>query len=53
MTRRQIDASREARLWITQVLIPAFGVAMMFPECREIVVSKAKEIGDKFKKSIK
>lgn len=47
MTRRQIDASREARLWITQVIIPAFGVAMMIPEAREAVVAKAKEVKDK------
>lgn len=49
MTRRQIEASREARLWITQVLIPAFGVAMMIPEAREAVVAKAKEVKDKIK----
>lgn len=50
MTRKQIEAGREIRLWITQVIIPAFGVAMMIPEARETVVTKAKEFGDKFKK---
>lgn len=48
MTRRQIDASREARLWITQVVIPMFGIAMMIPEAREAVVAKAKDIKNKF-----
>lgn len=47
MTRRQIDASREARLWITQVIIPAFGIAMMIPEARDAVVAKAKEVKDR------
>lgn len=49
MTRRQIDASRELRLWVTQVVIPAFGVAMMIPEAREAVVTKAKEVKEKIK----
>lgn len=54
MTHKQIDASREVRLWITQVVIPAVGVVMMIPEARESVVTKAKEfkkkIEDKFHK---
>ena len=52
MTRKQIDASRELRLWITQVVIPAFGVAMMIPEAREAVVTKAREVKDKIKSKI-
>lgn len=52
MTRKQIDASRELRLWITQVIIPAFGVTMMIPEAREAVVTKAKEVKDKIKSKI-
>lgn len=47
MTYKQIEASREVRLWITQVIIPAFGVAMMIPEARQAVVAKAKEVKDK------
>lgn len=50
MTRKQIDAGREVRLWITQVIIPAFGIAMMIPEAREAVVEKAKEFKDKHKR---
>ena len=47
MTYKQIEASREVRLWITQVIIPAFGVAMMIPEAREAVVAKARDVKDK------
>ena len=47
MTYKQIEASREVRLWITQVIIPMFGIAMMIPEAREAVVTKAKEFKDK------
>lgn len=47
MTYRQTETSREIRLWLTQVIIPAFGVAMMIPEAREAVVAKAKEVKDK------
>lgn len=54
MTNRQIDASREARLWLTQVVIPIAGVVMMVPEAREAVVARVKQakknIEDKFKK---
>lgn len=47
MTYRQTETSREIRLWLTQVIIPAFGVAMMIPEAREAIVAKAKEVKDK------
>ena len=54
MTNRQIDASREARLWLTQVVIPIAGVVMMVPEAREAVVARVKQakknIEDKVKK---
>lgn len=38
MTRREIEASREARLWIGQVILPAVicaGVIMSKPELRD------------------
>lgn len=44
MTHKQIDASREVRLWITQVIIPVFGITMMIPEAREAVVAKARDV---------
>lgn len=54
MTNRQIDSSRETRLWFTQVVLPIAGVVMMVPEARQAVVEKVKKtkknIEDKFKK---
>lgn len=54
MTNRQIDSSRETRLWLTQVVIPIVGVVMMVPEAREAVIARVKQakknIEDKFKK---
>lgn len=52
MNYRQVETSREIRLWITQVIIPMFGIAMMIPEAREAVVAKAKEFKDKVKDSL-
>jgi len=43
MTNRQIDASRETRLWLTQVVLPIAGVVMMVPEARAAVVTKVKQ----------
>ena len=40
MSRRQIDSSRERRLWLTQVLIPAlmlFMTAYQIPEARTVM----------------
>lgn len=48
MTYKQIEASRELRLWIGQVIVPAAAFVMAFPEARQAVVNKAKGI----KKSI-
>lgn len=44
MTRKQIDAARELRLWIGQILVPAAAVVVMVPECREAVKLKAAEV---------
>ena len=47
MTYRQIEASREARLWIGQVIIPAavaVGYIMSKPELRDKVTTKFKEV---------
>jgi len=48
MTYKQIEASREIRLWIGQVIVPAVAFTMAFPEARQAVANKAKSI----KKSI-
>ena len=47
MTHRHIEASREARLWITQVVVPLIGIGAMIPEVRQAAVAKAKEVKDK------
>lgn len=52
MNYRQVETSREIRLWITQVIIPMFGIAMMIPEAREAMVTKARELKDKVKESL-
>ena len=38
MTRKQIDASREIRLWIIQVIMPAKALAMAIPERRHAML---------------
>lgn len=38
MTRKQIDASRERRLWISQIIVPTIttvGALLTVPEVRE------------------
>lgn len=49
MTRKQIDASREARLWLCQIVLPAVGIAMMVPEAREAVMMKAQKVRQSIK----
>ena len=52
MTWKQIEASREARLWIGQVIVPAITLAatsLAIPEVRKAVAAKA----DSIKTSIK
>ena len=54
MTYKHIEASREARLWLTQIVLPITAVAMMVPETRNAAMTKAKEakqfIKTKFKR---
>ena len=52
MTYKQIEASREIRLWITQIIVPAamtVGGLMLMPGVREPVVAKASEIKNKIR----
>ena len=58
MTYKQIEAAREARLWLGQIIVPAATavVALMtVPEVRETVAIKAKSVKEsiqtKFKKT--
>ena len=60
MTYKQIEASREARLWIGQILVPAItlvGTSMAIPEVRQAIAAKASQIkqsiNDKIKKDKK
>ena len=56
MTYKQIEASREARLWIGQVIIPAIavvGAAMTVPEVRKAVIEKANNVKTAIKKKFK
>jgi hypothetical protein len=57
MKYKHIEASREIRLWIGQIIVPAITLAattMTIPEVREAVAAKANEmkrnIENKFKK---
>lgn len=57
MTWKQLEASRERRLWLTQVIMPTVGfvatVAIMKPELVESAKVKAKECADKIKTKFK
>ena len=43
MTYKQAEASREVRLWLTQIVLPIIGVTMLVPEARRAVVTKVKQ----------
>lgn len=56
MTYKQIEASRELRLWIGQIIVPALtlaATAMVIPEVREAVAAKAEDIKYSIKQKIK
>ena len=48
-TYRQIEASRNRRLWITQVIVPVTTTAMLFPQAREAVANTAIKAKDSVK----
>lgn len=53
MTYKQIEASREARLWIGQVIVPAIGVTaavMSNPEIRQAASAKLESIKEKLRR---
>lgn len=52
MSRRQIEASREMRLWVVQVIVPLFGLAMLVPEWREATVAKINKVASEIKSKI-
>lgn len=56
MTYKQIEASRELRLWIGQIIVHALtlaATAMAIPEVREAVAAKAEDIKYSIKQKIK
>lgn len=57
MTWKQLEAKRERRLWLTQVIMPAVGfvttLVVMKPELAENAKMKAKECADKIKTKFK
>lgn len=57
MTWKQLEARRERRLWLTQVVMPAIGfvttLAVMKPELVENAKTTAKKCADKVKAKFK
>ena len=52
-TRQKLDRSREIRLWIRDILVPAVGLtatALSIPEVRDMVNDKVKDIRDNVKR---
>ena len=48
MTYKHIEASREIRLWIAQVIVPAIAL-LGIPEVRKVVATKAKSLKETIK----
>lgn len=56
MTYKQIEAAREARLWIGQIVVPVvttIGALMLVPEARENAVAIATNVRDRIKAKFK
>lgn len=56
MTYKQIEASREARLWIKDVIVPVaatVATVMCIPEVRTVATNKYHEVKDSIKSRIK
>jgi hypothetical protein len=52
-TRQKLDRSREIRLWIRDILVPAVGLAataLSIPEVRNMANDKIKDIRDNFER---
>ena len=55
MTYKQIEAAREVRLWIRDIVVPAAAIAvgaMTIPEVREPVVQKFNNVKESVKNKI-
>ena len=57
MTNRQIETSREIRLWIRDIIVPSIGVGAtvlwLHPEIKDNIKSKIDEVKSKFNKGDK
>lgn len=56
MTYKQIEAMREVRLWIGQIVVPvatATVTALMIPEVREAVAEKANQVKYNIRQKLK
>ena len=57
MTNRQIETSREIRLWIRDIIVPSIGVGAtvlwLHPEIKDNIKSKVDEVKSKFKSKFK
>lgn len=54
MKYKHIEAAREVRLWIAQIIVPAavaVGSMMTVPEVRQMVAEKANEIKNRSKRN--
>ena len=53
MTWKQIEASREARLWIGQVIVPAVvGIMAVSPEARQTVKAKYVQVKNTIRRKL-
>ena len=53
MTYKQIEASREARLWIGQAIIPAVvGIMAISPEARQTVKAKYVQVKNTIRRKL-
>lgn len=53
MTWKQIEASREARLWIGQVIVPAVvGIMTVSPEARQMVKTKYVQVKNMIRRKL-
>ena len=57
MTNRQIETSREIRLWIRDIIVPSIGVGAtvlwLHTEIKDNIKTKIDEVKSKFKKGDK
>lgn len=56
MTYKQIEASREARLWLGQIIVPALTFAattLAIPEVRQAIATKAMSVKQSIEQKMK